>query len=103
MFAGRFFLFKLHESPKFLLSRGRQSEAIDVVQKIAHYNGTKTWLDMETFNKVLDGDGSYNGGLTIADIRKRNLSQFSFEKLRSLFKGYKMSINTILLWFIWTT
>ena len=34
MFVCRFFLFHLFESPKFLLSRGRQSEAVAVVHGI---------------------------------------------------------------------
>ncbi|KAJ4287679.1 hypothetical protein N0V90_012382 [Kalmusia sp. IMI 367209] len=34
----RFFVFKFHESPKFLLSRGREAEAIEVLHKIAAFN-----------------------------------------------------------------
>ncbi len=41
MFAIRFFVFHLFESPKFLLSRGRQAEAVAVVQGIAFRNGAK--------------------------------------------------------------
>jgi hypothetical protein len=44
MFVCRFFLFHLYESPKFLLSRGRQAEAVATVYGIAHYNNTTTWL-----------------------------------------------------------
>ena len=34
----RYFVFKFHESPKFLLSRGKEQEAIDVLHKIAQFN-----------------------------------------------------------------
>lgn len=34
MFVARFFLFHLFESPKFLLSRGRQAEAVATVHGI---------------------------------------------------------------------
>lgn len=34
----RFFVFTFHESPKFLLSRGREAEAIEVLHKIAKFN-----------------------------------------------------------------
>jgi hypothetical protein len=34
----RFFVFKFHESPKFLLSRGKEAEAIEVLHKIAKFN-----------------------------------------------------------------
>lgn len=34
----RFFVFSFYESPKFLLSKGREAEAIEVLHKIAKYN-----------------------------------------------------------------
>ncbi|KAL6165184.1 hypothetical protein ACJQWK_08426 [Exserohilum turcicum] len=34
----RFFIFKFHESPKFLLARGKEAEAIEVLHKIAKFN-----------------------------------------------------------------
>ena len=34
----RFFVFKFHESPKFLLAKGREQEAIDVLHHIAKFN-----------------------------------------------------------------
>ena len=34
----RYFVFTFHESPKFLLARGREAEAIEILHKIAKYN-----------------------------------------------------------------
>lgn len=34
----RFVVFKFHESPKFLLSKGREQDAIDVLHRIAKFN-----------------------------------------------------------------
>ena len=34
----RFAVFKFHESPKFLLSKGKEQEAIDVLHRIAKFN-----------------------------------------------------------------
>jgi len=34
----RYFVFNFHESPKFLLSKGKEQEAIDVLHKIAKFN-----------------------------------------------------------------
>lgn len=34
----RYFVFKFHESPKFLLSKGKEAEAIEVLHKIAAFN-----------------------------------------------------------------
>lgn len=55
MFFIRFFIFRLFESPKYLLSRGRQSEAVAVIHGLAHRNGTKTWLTEEIMDAVADG------------------------------------------------
>ncbi|CAK7272625.1 hypothetical protein SEPCBS57363_005224 [Sporothrix epigloea] len=54
MFAVRFFVFRLFESPKYLLSRGRQSEAVAVIHGLAHRNGTKTWLTEDILEAVAD-------------------------------------------------
>jgi hypothetical protein len=34
----RYFVFTFHESPKFLLARGKEQEALDVLHKIAKFN-----------------------------------------------------------------
>jgi hypothetical protein len=101
MFVCRFFLFHLYESPKFLLSRGRQAEAVSVVQSIARYNGTQTWLTEDILDD-LSGDADDHGPkLSVMEINKRNLSKFSFQKVESLFINRKLGTTTVLLWFMW--
>ncbi|KAK9852547.1 hypothetical protein MYU51_008423 [Penicillium brevicompactum] len=105
MFIMRFFFFHLYESPKFLLSRGRQDEAVASVHGIAYKNGAKTWLTTEILNEI--------GGhperqeekteLTISQIIGRFFSKFSMERIGPLFANKRMGINTALLWFCWTT
>jgi len=34
----RYFVFRFYESPKFLISKGKEQEAIDVLHKIARFN-----------------------------------------------------------------
>jgi hypothetical protein len=48
MFLSRFLLFHLSESPKFLLSRGRQAEAVAVVHGM-RYSYHKTCLKSEHY------------------------------------------------------
>lgn len=55
MFFIRFFVFRLFESPKYLLSRGRQSEAVAVIHGLAYRNGTKTWLTEDIMEAVAEG------------------------------------------------
>lgn len=104
MFICRFFLFHLFESPKFLLSRGRQREAVTVVHAIAYQNGRKTWLDEEILNAIGGRPEEVNDlKLTTVEIVKRQLSKFSTQRIGPLFATKKLGINTALLWFCWAT
>jgi len=102
MFVCRFYLFKLLESPKFLLSRNKKSEAIEVVRRVAHYNGTKTWLDEHTMHQ-LAGEDSALPGLRMSDLTKKQLNKYSVNKVQALFGTWKLGFTTILLWIIWLT
>lgn len=53
----RFFVFRFHESPKFLLSRGREAEAIEILHKIALFNkAPPPTLTLEMFAAIDDVD-----------------------------------------------
>lgn len=104
MFLCRFFLFHLYESPKFLLSRGRQSEAVAVVHGIAAHNKRKTWLTEDILNQIGgDPDAVQDDKLSTMQIVKRGLGKFSTQRIGPLFHGWKMATTTILIWFMWTT
>lgn len=119
MFAVRFFVFHLFESPKFLLSRGRQSEAVAVIHGLAHRNGTKTWLTGDILDAVVEQDAtdpsSDNGGrggrggggnsnsLSTKSVLKARLEKFSGARLRPLFSNRKLGFTTSLIWFCWAT
>lgn len=104
MFVCRFFLFHLFESPKYLLSRGRQREAVTVVHAIAYQNGKKTWLDEEILNAIGGHPEEVTDlKLTTGQVIKRQLSKFSTQRISPLFGSKKLGINTVLLWFCWTT
>jgi MFS family permease len=105
MFICRFFLFHLYESPKFLLSRGRQAEAVATVYGIAHYNKTHTWLTEDILNQI-GGDQEVtqeDTKLSVFEIIKRSLSRFSMKRFKTLFQDKKIGLTTALLWFQWTT
>lgn len=104
MFVCRFFLFHLYESPKFLLSRGRQSEAVAVVHGIAYHNKSKTWLTEQILNEIGgDPDVTQDSKLSTLEIVRRSLSKFSTQRIAPLFADKKLGITTCLLWFQWTT
>ncbi|KAF7712448.1 MFS-type transporter [Penicillium ucsense] len=104
MFISRFFFFHLYESPKYLLSRGRQEEAVASVHGIAYKNKTQTWLT----NGILNEIGGYAEAqetqkLTVSQIVQRFFSKFSMHRIRALFVNKRLGVETVLLWFIWAT
>ncbi|KAG9233231.1 major facilitator superfamily domain-containing protein [Amylocarpus encephaloides] len=102
MFLARFLMFHLYESPKFLLSRGRQSEAVAVVHGMAFKNKTTTWLTEEILNEI-GGDPKVvsDDKLTTSQIVMRKLAAFSGERIGPLFQERKLAMTTILLWICW--
>ncbi|RDW93482.1 MFS transporter [Aspergillus mulundensis] len=107
MWICRFFLFTYFESPKFLISRGRQEEAVAAVQGIARKNRTTTWLTVDVLNEV--------GGFpeeaaaeqakketSAASAVKRSLERFSLQQIKPLFADRKLGFSTVLIWFCWT-
>ncbi|KAK5018216.1 major facilitator superfamily domain-containing protein [Cryomyces antarcticus] len=104
MFICRFFFFHLFESPKFLLSRGRQAEAVAVVHGIAYKNKRTTWLTEDILNEVGGEPGvTTDVKLSTTEIIKRQLGKFSTQRIAPLFHGWKLALTTVLLWFIWAT
>jgi MFS family permease len=106
MFIIRFFIFRLFESPKYLLSRGRQAEAVAVVHGIAYRNNAKTWLTSDILDAVVD-DASVahvpSQGISTTGIIKNKLATFSGDRLRPLFSNRKLGLATALIWFSWAT
>lgn len=105
MFLIRFGIFHLFESPKYLLSQGRQSEAVAVVHGIAYRNGKKTWLTEEVLDAVADIEGVARipTRVSTTNIIKQNLMAFSFGHIRPLFQNRKLGTATLLMWFCWST
>lgn len=94
-FLCRFFLFTLYESPKFLVSRGRQDEAVAAVQGIAHKNRTTTWLTEDILNEI----GGYpekdkKQGLSTGEIIRRSLERFSYQQVAPLFKNKRTALSS---------
>ena len=86
MFVCRFFFFHLYESPKFLLSRGRQSEAVATVHGIAYSNKRKTWLTEDVLNEIGGmSEEEPHSKLSRGEVLKRFFGKFSKERIGPLF------------------
>ena len=96
VFCLRFFVFRFHESPKFLLSRGREQEAIEVLHKIAKFNrAPPPTLTLEMFAQIDEASStntnsvskSSDSPMSRAATTKRVLGGFSKElrRLKGIF------------------
>ncbi|CAD6581365.1 MAG: hypothetical protein TREMPRED_002987, partial [Tremellales sp. Tagirdzhanova-0007] len=71
----RYFVFSFQESPKFLLSVGKEQEAIDVLHRIAKYNGAPApTLTMEHFAEIDSGASQYSAPNAVDTADRTNTS-----------------------------
>ena len=99
MWCFRFFFFDLVESPRYLIGKGKDEEAVAVIHKIAAYNSTTSSLTVEHLKRI----GSMNDRNVGADgkgILSRT-SNFTAEHIKALFATKTMAFSTSLLISIW--
>ncbi|KAI9043635.1 MFS transporter [Aspergillus affinis] len=99
------FCFRIYETPKYLLGKGLDREAVDVVQKIAGRNGGTTWLTLGHFEEIDAEIGSAESSniqaSNHANIILRTMAKYKPEKLRTLFSTPRLALSTALLIFLW--
>lgn len=118
----RIFIFKLPETPRYLLSKGRDKEAVDAVNYVARRNGKPEPLTLAMLEEIdiqlgvvdpnnrdnnsNNNDNNNNGGntgLSNKEILKENLKSFHGVQYKALFATRKLGIHTTITWFIWLT
>lgn len=97
LWALRFLVFPLYESPRFLISHGRTREAVDAVHRVAAYNGKESGLTVEALERAGEEAGEERGG---EDALGRE-SKWRTEHVRALFATPKMAWSTSLLIALW--
>ena len=106
----RYFVFTFHESPKFLLTRGREQEAIDVLHKIAKFNkAPPPLLNLSHFAEIDqsssdDGSAIHHGGpsgegVSMMRLFKTVVAGFfrAFSNLKGLFTNKLQTFMFVLL------
>ncbi|OSC97471.1 MFS general substrate transporter [Trametes coccinea BRFM310] len=118
LFFVRFLLFHLHESPKFLMSRGRDAEAVDVVRQVARFNGKESSLTLDMLEEVDRAAAEREQAkeakvqqvkVVVKEARgtgvkanlRRKLSVLSLDHVRGLFATPKLAVSTTILIIIW--
>ena len=104
----RFAVFHLYESPKYLMGRGRDADAVDVVHKLAKFNGKTSSLTLEMLQDVgrtaslgVSGAPPARMDTSARGAILRKLQILSTTHLKSLFATKKLAFSTSLLMLVW--
>ena len=98
MFIARFVFFTLYESPKYLMGRGQDEEAVRVVHEVARRNGKTSRLTLADL-QAYDREGNLDTGAKAALTRK--LEKVNLSHVRALFATPKLAYSTGLMMVIW--
>ncbi|KZV77367.1 MFS general substrate transporter [Peniophora sp. CONT] len=100
MFVARFFLFNLQESPKFLVAKGRDEEAIKVLEYIAARNGRTITLTLEKL-EAAGGVSDQPRDLSSLQLARHSFSSLSLGHIKPLFATRTLALNTSLTIALW--
>jgi len=108
IFCGRFLVFTFIESPKFLLTKGKDDEAILSVQQVAKYNKRECSLNILDF-AFLEAmyENECQGNELVRDpetpllVPVRRPKAGHLHRLRELFGSWSMSRLTVLTWIVY--
>ena len=95
----RFFLFELVESPRYLVGKGQDQEAVAVIHKIAAFNHTVSSLTVDQLRVA-----SSQGDKSLPNAKRGILSRtshYSADHVKALFRTAKIAYSTSLLIALW--
>ncbi|KAI0126944.1 major facilitator superfamily domain-containing protein [Xylariales sp. AK1849] len=99
MFIIRFVFFHIYESPKYLMGKGRDEEAVKIVHEVARRNKKTTSLTIDDL-RACEPEG-YVRQAQAGDAIKRKMEKLSSKHVRSLFATKKLAWSTGGLMIIW--
>jgi hypothetical protein len=99
MFFIRFVLFTIYESPKYLMGKGKDEEAVRIVHEVARRNGKTSTLTVEDL-KACEPEG-YEVRADAAIAIKRKLEKVNLTHVRALFSTKKLAFSTAGIMVIW--
>ncbi|KAL0059319.1 hypothetical protein AAF712_013946 [Marasmius tenuissimus] len=100
----RYVVFDLQESAKYLVAKGRDEDAIKVLEHIAHKNGRTLTLTLESLRAVAKeqrGDAQAIGRLSTYQVIRNAFSSFSLSHVTPLFSTRRLAINTSITIILW--
>ncbi|THU82640.1 MFS general substrate transporter [Dendrothele bispora CBS 962.96] len=102
MWIMRYVVFDLQESSKYLIAKGRDEEALAVLQRIAAKNGKTLTLTLSQLQSVSGSvPSSQPSKLSTAQVLIKAVSSFSFSHVTPLFSTRRLAINTTITLLLW--
>lgn len=98
MFIIRCLFFTIFESPKYLMGKGKNAHAVEVVHEVARRNGKTSSL---TQDELEDWDQGESQPLSAANIVRQRLEKLNLEHVRALFDTPKRARSTSLIILVW--
>jgi len=104
----RFFIFNFKESPKFLVYKGKDAKAIEVLQHIAKTNKRECGVTLQDFEALTAENDSTRSGAELFGTGDKQRSLPVMEKVKlelvrygMLFKTWQIARLTLLVWLIY--
>ena len=100
--------FRIYETPKYLLGKGLDAQAVDVVAKVAARDGKVSPLTLADFESIdaqllvrNEGADAAPPNVSSKNVVKQTAQKFSPDKLKALFSTPRLAFSTCMLIFLW--
>ncbi len=100
LFFIRFLCFNVYESPKYLMGKGQDERAVEVVHEVARRNGKTSNLTVDDLRACEEQLGATQQTDATAAL-KRKLEKLNFTHVRALFATWKLGYSTALIMTVW--
>ena len=101
MWAVRFIAFTIYESPKYLMGKGDDERAVEVVHEVARRNGKTSTLTIEDLKACEALGGGANVQTSASAAVKRNLQKLNLTHVRALFSNKRIGFSTAMIMIVW--
>ncbi|KAE9384900.1 MFS general substrate transporter [Gymnopus androsaceus JB14] len=101
MWVLRYIVFDLQESPKYLVAKGRDEDALKVLEHIASVNGKTLTLTLAQLQAASNEKNAAGISMSNWQIIKHSLSSFSLSHVKPLFSTRRLALNTSITIALW--
>ena len=104
----RMIFFRMPESPRYLISRHRDADAVQAVNYVARYNGKPEPLTLEMLQQIdrdlgiiVNPEEAAQHKPSWVQVARESFADFQSSNFKTLFATRKLAQHTSVLWLIW--